>query len=69
MMNCTDAQKVQYGTHMFSEEAEDWWDNNCQRLEIDGTEITWVVLRAKFLERYFLEDVRGKKEIEFLEIK
>lgn len=34
-----------------------------------GTEITWVVFRATFLEKYFLEDVCAKKEIEFLELK
>jgi len=27
------------------------------------------VFRREFLNRYFLEDVRGKKEIEFLELK
>ena len=28
VMACTDAQKVHFGTHMLSEEAEDWWDNS-----------------------------------------
>ncbi|XP_050878491.1 uncharacterized protein LOC127082300 [Lathyrus oleraceus] len=40
VMACTKAQKVQFGTHMLNEEADDWW-----------------------------EDIRGKKEIEFLELK
>lgn len=30
---------------------------------------TWVVFKAHFTEKYFLEDVRSKKEIELLEIK
>ena len=68
-MACADAQKVQFGTHMLSEEAEDWWDNTRQRLEDVGTEITWTVFRNEFLEKYFLEDARGKREIEFLELK
>lgn len=38
-------------------------------LETTGAEITWVVFRNEFLEKYFPEDVRGKKEIEFLELK
>jgi len=38
-------------------------------LEQDGTEVTWDVFRREFLDRYFPEDVRGKKEIEFLELK
>ena len=31
--------------------------------------ITWAVFRREFLRRYFPEDVRGRKEIEFLELK
>jgi len=38
-------------------------------LEQDGTAVTWAVFRREFLDRYFPEDVRGKKEIEFLELK
>lgn len=28
---------VQFGTHMLSEEVEDWWDNTRQILEATGT--------------------------------
>ena len=38
-------------------------------LEQDGLVVTWAVFRREFLDRYFPEDVRGKKEIEFLEFK
>ncbi|XP_058768440.1 uncharacterized protein LOC131642183 [Vicia villosa] len=38
-------------------------------LDVDGVEITWAVFRREFLRRYFPEDVRGRKEIEFLELK
>ena len=38
-------------------------------LEEDGAEITWAVFKREFLDKYFPEDVRGKKEIEFLELK
>ncbi|XP_057415195.1 uncharacterized protein LOC130746276 [Lotus japonicus] len=69
VMNCTDAQKVQFGTHMLEKEAEDWWDNTVQRFEGDGMEITWDLFKGAFLEKYYPEDVRGKKEIEFLELK
>jgi hypothetical protein len=34
-----------------------------------GEEVTWAVFKREFLNRYFPEDVRGKKEIEFLELK
>ncbi|XP_050918753.1 uncharacterized protein LOC127136205 [Lathyrus oleraceus] len=42
---------------------------DAQRLEVIGAEITWVVFRVKFLDKYFPEDVCNKKEIEFLELK
>jgi len=32
-------------------------------------EVTWAIFNREFLDRYFPEDVRGKKEIEFLELK
>jgi hypothetical protein len=69
VMNCTDAQKVQFGTHMLEKEAEDWWNNTLQRFEEDNIEVTWTLFRDTFLENYFPEDCRGKKEVEFLELK
>ncbi|XP_050876838.1 uncharacterized protein LOC127080564 [Lathyrus oleraceus] len=66
VMNCSDAQKVQFGTHMLDKEAEDWWRNTVQGFDEDGIEATWAFFRLAFLEKYFPEDVRGKKEIEFL---
>lgn len=32
-------------------------------------EITWVVFRVNFLEKYFYKDLRSKMEIQFLELK
>ena len=69
LMDCTDAQKIRFGTHMLASEADDWWVETRQRLEGEAEEITWAVFRREFLRKYFLEDVRGKKEIEFLELK
>ncbi|XP_058727874.1 uncharacterized protein LOC131599593 [Vicia villosa] len=69
VMDCTSAQKVRYGTHMLAKEADDWWLETRRRLEAHGEEITWIAFRMEFLRKYFPEDVRGKKEIEFLELK
>ena len=69
LMECTDAQKIRFGTHMLASEADDWWVETRQRLEDEAAEITWDVFRREFLRKYFPEDVRGKKEIEFLELK
>jgi hypothetical protein len=63
VMQCTDDQKVGFGTHMLAEEADDWWVSLLPTLD------TWAVFRREFLNRYFPEDVRGRKAIEFLELK
>ena len=68
-MACTEKQKEMFGTHKLSEEAEDWWDNACQRMQDKGTEITQHVFITNFLDKYFPENVRSKKEIELLELK
>jgi hypothetical protein len=68
-MQCSEVQKVRYGTHMLAEEADDWWVSLLPNLEQDDAIVTWDVFRREFLKRYFSEDVRGKKEIEFLELK
>lgn len=69
VMEYSDAQKVMFLTHMLAEEAEYWWDNARQGLEVAGSEITWENFMIEFLDKYFLVDVRSKKEIEFLELK
>ncbi|XP_050919702.1 uncharacterized protein LOC127137274 [Lathyrus oleraceus] len=69
VMDCTLVQKIRYGTHKLSGEADDWWVDTRLRSETAGEEITWEVFRREFLRKYYPEDVRGKKEIEFLELK
>lgn len=68
-MAYTKVHKVQFDTHMLEEEAEYQWGNAYQRMEILGIEIIWVVFKAEFLDKYFLKDVCGKKEIYFLKLK
>lgn len=68
-MTCSKVQKVKFGTYMLSEEAGDWWDNEHQRMEVVGDEITWVVFKIEFLEKYFMINLCSKKEMEFLELK
>jgi len=69
VMQCTEAQIVRFGKHMLAEEADDWWVSTHPLLENEGEGVTWAVFRREFLNRFFPEDVRGKKEIEFLELK
>jgi len=69
VMQCSEVQKVHFGTHLLAEEADDWLVSLLPILEQDGVVVTWAVFRREFLDRYFPEDARGKKEIEFLELK
>src|ERR1044072_6822594 len=69
VINCAEELKVRYGTHMLEEEDDDWWVATRTKMEQDGIALTWAVFRRAFLRRYFPEDIRGKKEIEFLELK
>src|ERR1044072_1337507 len=69
VIDCAEGLKVRYGTNMLAEEADDWWVATRTELEEDGIALTWAVFRRAFLRRYFPEDIRGKKEIEFLELK
>ncbi|XP_058768574.1 uncharacterized protein LOC131642322 [Vicia villosa] len=68
-MDYSVAHKVRYGTHMLAGEADVWWLETRQRLETAGEVITWDVFSREFLRRYYPEDVCGKKEIEFHELK
>ena len=55
---------------MLTDEAEYWWENTHPRLErVHGAMIPWSVFREAFLKKYFLEDVRNRKETKFLELK
>jgi len=68
-MTCLEGKKVAFGTYTLVEEAEYWWENTRQCLEVEGQVVTWDVFKRVFLEKYFPEDVRNKKEMEFLELK
>ncbi|MCI42663.1 cellular nucleic acid-binding protein, partial [Trifolium medium] len=51
------------------DEADHWWGNAKQRLEVDGTFITWARFKREFLTKYFPADERNLKVIEFMELK
>lgn len=42
VMVCTEEHKVLFDTRMLLEEAEDWWDNTRQRLNVVCAKITWT---------------------------
>ena len=65
----SDDQKVRLATHMLAEEAEFWWTNAKGRLETGGEVVTWARFKSWFLKKYFPEDLRTRKEVEFLNLK
>lgn len=70
MIACEVKQKVLFVTHMLASEVGHWWENTWSRLEgAGGAAVPWDTFRHAFLEKYFLEDIKNKKEIEFLELK
>jgi len=40
-----------------------------RRIEASGDAVTWVRFKSEFLKKYFPEDLRNKKEAEFLNLK
>jgi len=69
VVNCDDNKKVNYVMFMLIGEAEYWWDNIRRLLEGVRIIITWEVFRTNFLEKYFSNDIRRAKEIEFMQLK
>jgi len=68
-MVTNDDQKVRLATHMLAEEAKYWWTSTRRRIEASGEAITSVRFKNEFLKKYFPEDLRNKKEAEFLNLK
>jgi len=64
-----DDQKVRLATHMLAKEAEYWWTNAKGRLETGEEVVTWARFKTEFLRKYFPEDLRTRKEVEFLNLK
>ena len=54
---------------MLVEETDDWWINTRKVLDVAAEVATWIMFQREFLRKKFPEDVCGKKEIEFLELK
>ena len=68
-MACPEGQKVSFGTYTLAEEVVYWWENTRHCLEAEGQVVTWDVFQMLFMGKYFPEDVRNKKKMEFLELK
>ncbi|XP_020201827.1 uncharacterized protein LOC109787690 [Cajanus cajan] len=66
---CPLAQKVRLATFMLTADAHFWWEGALQRMIDGGVQLNWDNFKRVFLEKYFPDDVRSQKEVEFLELK
>ena len=68
-MGCLEEHKVTYATFMLQGEAENWWKFIKPTLLGPGGVIAWNAFKDKFLENYFLRDLRKQRARKFLELK
>nr|KYP53511.1 Transposon Ty3-G Gag-Pol polyprotein [Cajanus cajan] len=68
VMDCPIAQKVKLATFMLTADAHFWWEGALRRMIDGGVHLNWDNFKKVFLEKYFPDDVRSRKEMEFLEL-
>ncbi|XP_020208438.1 uncharacterized protein LOC109793387 [Cajanus cajan] len=68
VMDCPLTQKVKLATFMLTVDAHFWWEGALRRMIDGGVHLNWDSFKKAFLEKYFPDDVRSRKEMEFLEL-
>ncbi|KAL2330321.1 hypothetical protein Fmac_017902 [Flemingia macrophylla] len=68
-MECPLIQRVNLATFLLVDDAHFWWEGARQRMVDARVPMNWDNFKRTFLEKYFPEDVRSMKEVEFLELK
>ncbi|XP_057443683.1 uncharacterized protein LOC130735804 [Lotus japonicus] len=58
-----------FASYLLSSEARTWWTSVRGRITPEEGELTWEIFKNSFLEKYFPVDAKGRKEMEFLELK
>ncbi|XP_057444211.1 uncharacterized protein LOC130736393 [Lotus japonicus] len=66
---CADPRKFAFASYLLSGEARTWWTGVRGRITPADGAITWEILKNAFLEKNFPANARGRKEMEFLELK
>ena len=66
-MGCSEAKKHRLATYQLTYAAADWWESERATLE-GGTiqRMTWTAFKELFLENYFTQTERNRKEKEFI---
>ncbi|XP_057444244.1 uncharacterized protein LOC130736425 [Lotus japonicus] len=66
---CAEPRKVAFTSYLLSGKARTWWTSVRGRITSEEGELTWEIFKNSFLEKYFPADAKGRKEMEFLELK
>jgi len=66
VIECTEAQKLNFATFLLVTEAEYWWMSMQQQMLNRAEEVAWASFRTRFLEKYFPDSAKHKREAEFL---
>ncbi|XP_027905716.1 uncharacterized protein LOC114165258 [Vigna unguiculata] len=65
VIECTEAQKLNFATFLLVTEAEYWWMSMQQQMLNRAEEVTWTSFRTRFLEKYFPDSAKHEHEAEF----
>ncbi|XP_061365886.1 uncharacterized protein LOC133309163 [Gastrolobium bilobum] len=68
-MRCLEAQKTEYASYQLIGEALTWWTSARALLRAQNVELTWVVFRRVFLDKYFPQAMRRMKHSEMLALR
>uniref|UniRef100_A0A151UHY9 CCHC-type domain-containing protein n=1 Tax=Cajanus cajan TaxID=3821 RepID=A0A151UHY9_CAJCA len=61
-------RKLAYAVYMLVGEVEYWWRGTRQMKESRGVVVDWDCFKGVFLEKYFPDNVRYAKEVEFIRL-
>jgi len=65
VLECTDEQNLLFVTFLLVADAEYWWQGMQQLMQTREEQVTWVIFRTRFLEKYFPDSARHEREEEF----
>ncbi|XP_040369350.1 uncharacterized protein LOC121051250 [Rosa chinensis] len=69
MMDCTQVELRRVATCLLEGDARFWWDTvKLVTLPVAMELMEWAVFKEKFLEKYFPQVERDKKELEFIQL-
>ena len=68
-MECSEADKRRLATFQLTFSTTDWWEAKKEIIEnVAARTMMWTAFHERFLEKFFPEDEKDKKEKEFMEL-